>query len=106
VEEDPMNAAISAIVDPHRGDTPGERHSPWRDAFGRTKDFGPLDVTVFESVQEADADTLEARVASISFIAALDAAERAPLLERARALAGSGTVAIPYRTEVYTCRRL
>jgi hypothetical protein len=28
------------------------------------------------------------------------------VLERARALAGEGTVRVPYRTEVQVCRRL
>jgi hypothetical protein len=45
-------------------------------------------------------------VGSISFIAALDAPERERVLERARALAGEGTVTVPYRAEVLLCRRL
>jgi hypothetical protein len=45
-------------------------------------------------------------VGSISFIASLDSAERAGVLERARAIAGDGEVTIPYRTEVLTCRRV
>jgi hypothetical protein len=57
-------------------------------------------------VLEQDADGIEARVGSISFIASLEPAERTRVLERARAIAGSGIVTIPYRTEVHTCRRL
>jgi ubiquinone/menaquinone biosynthesis C-methylase UbiE len=106
VEEEPVHAAIEAIIGPFRGDTPSHRVGDWRGAFEHTSAFGPLDETIFESAQEADADALEARVASISFIASLDPAERAPLLERTRAIAGDGTVTIPYRTEVHTCRRV
>jgi hypothetical protein len=40
------------------------------------------------------------RLGSISFVAALPESERAPILDAARALAGDGTVTIPYRTEV------
>jgi SAM-dependent methyltransferase len=105
VEDDPINEAIERLVAPYRADTPSHRHSPWRAAFGQTTSFGPLDERVFDSVQELDADGLEARVGSISFIASLPARERAPVLERARAIAGSGAVAVPYRTEVYACTR-
>jgi hypothetical protein len=45
-------------------------------------------------------------VGSISFIAALDEGERGRVLERARALAGEGTVTVPYRSEVQICRRV
>jgi hypothetical protein len=48
---------------------------------------------------------MEARVGSISFVAALDAPELERVLERARALAGEGSVVVPYRTEVQLCRR-
>lgn len=105
VEDDPVNRAIDAIVDPHRGDVPTHRGDGWRAAFERTPLFGPLEERVFDNAQRLDADGLEARVASISFIAALDPAERARILGDVRAIAGSGTVTVPYRTEVQLCRR-
>jgi hypothetical protein len=49
---------------------------------------------------------MEARVGSISFISALDEAERGRVLQRARALVGEGTVTVPYRAEVLICHRL
>jgi SAM-dependent methyltransferase len=106
VEDDPVNRAIDDLVDPLREDVPTHRTEAWRDAFERQTRFGPLDERVFESSQDLDADGLEARVASISFIAALEPAERARVLERARAIAGKGAVRLPYRTEVQVCRRL
>jgi SAM-dependent methyltransferase len=106
VDEDPVNQAIEEIVGPYRGDVPTHRGDAWRAAFERTSSFGPLAVEMFENVLEQDADGLEARVGSISFIASLEPAERASVLERARAIASSGPVRIPYRSEVHTCRRL
>jgi ubiquinone/menaquinone biosynthesis C-methylase UbiE len=103
VDTDPLNQAIEELVAPYRGDTPGHR-GPWRAAFHRTSAFTPLEEAAFEHPVIQDADSLEARVGSISFIAALDPAERAAVLERARAIAGDGEVTIPYRTEVLTCR--
>jgi ubiquinone/menaquinone biosynthesis C-methylase UbiE len=105
VLEDPLNQAIEQLVGPYRGDVPAHRTGAWREAFGRTASFGPLEEKVFENVLEQDAEGLEARVASISFIASLEPAERARVLEQARALAGEGTVRVPYRTEVQLCRR-
>jgi SAM-dependent methyltransferase len=104
-EEDPVNQAIEGLVGPYRADTPSHRGSPWRAAFDRTTLFGPLSEAVFDNVLEQDADGLEARVGSISFIAALDEGERASVLQRARAIAGESRVTIPYRTEVHTCIR-
>jgi ubiquinone/menaquinone biosynthesis C-methylase UbiE len=106
VLEDPVNQAIEQLVGPYRGDVPSHRSGAWREAFGRTTAFGPLEETVFENVLEQDADGLEARVGSISFIASLEPAQRARVLERARALAGAGVARVPYRTEVQICRRL
>ena len=80
--------------------TPGGR------PFEHTTCFEPLEERIFANAQELDADGLEARVGSISFISALDAGERASVLERARALAARrGPVRVPYRAEVQTWRR-
>jgi SAM-dependent methyltransferase len=105
VDEDPVNEALEALVGPYRGDVPAHRTNAWRAAFERTTPFGPLEESVFDSVQELDADGLEARVGSISFIASLEPAERGRVLEQARAIAGSGVVAVRYATEVHTSRR-
>jgi SAM-dependent methyltransferase len=106
VEDDPVNRAIDEIVDPYRGEVPTHRGDAWRATFERTALFGPLEERVFDNRQTLDADGLEARVGSISFIAALEPSERAQVIERARTLAGAGAVTVPYRTEVQLCRRL
>lgn len=100
VESDPVNEAIESLVAPHRGDVPTHRSNAWRAAFERTTQFGPLEELELEHAQVQDADGLEARVASISFIASLEAGERAGVLERVRALAADGPVRVPYRTEL------
>ena len=106
VEDNPMNRAFDELVDPHRHATPTHRWNSWRAAFERTSLFGPLEEHEFDGEQRLDADGMEARVGSISFIAALDDPERERVLERARALAGDGTVTLAYRSEVQICRRL
>ena len=100
VEDAPVNLAIDALVDPHRAGTPTHRGEGWRAAFDRTTLFGPLEEHTFANEQHLDADGLEARVASISFIASLPYDERAEIVAAVRELAADGPVTIPYRTEV------
>jgi SAM-dependent methyltransferase len=105
VDDDPVNRAIDELIDPYRHGTPTQRSTAWRAAFDRTTLFGPLEEHEFASEQRLDADGMEARVGSISFIAALDAPQRERVAKRARAIAGDATVSVLYRTEVVLCRR-
>ena len=105
VDDDPVNRAIDQLVDPHRANVPTHRTEEWRAAFDRTSLFVPLAEHEVPNEQQLDADGMEARVGSISFIAALDEPERMRVLERARAIVGEGTVTVPYRTEVLMWRR-
>jgi SAM-dependent methyltransferase len=105
VEDDPVNRAIDELVDPHRGAVPTHRWDAWRAAFERSSLFVPLAEHDLPNEQRLDADGMEARVGSISFIAALDDAERKRVLERARAIAGEGTVTVPHRTELLLWQR-
>jgi ubiquinone/menaquinone biosynthesis C-methylase UbiE len=104
--DDPLNKAVEELVAPYRGHTPALRTGAWRAAFERSELFGPLELQAFPNEQSLDADGLVDRVASISFIARLDEAERAEVLRAARALAGDGPVVIPHETEVYLSERL
>jgi SAM-dependent methyltransferase len=104
VDGDPVNRAIDRVVEPYRKDTPTHRYDTWRAAFERTALFAPLEEHELPNEQRLDADGMEARVGSTSFIAALDEPERRQVLERARAIAGDGTVTVPYRTEVQMWR--
>ena len=106
VDEDPVHQAIEDLIAPYRAETPSHRRGAWREAFARTTSFSLLTEESFDNALEQDADGIEARVGSISFIAALEPDERAGVLERARAIAGSGVVSTPYRTEVHSWRLL
>jgi SAM-dependent methyltransferase len=103
VEDDPVNAAIEELIEPHRMGTPTHRGDAWRAAFDSTDLFGPLEEHFFPNEQVLDADGLAARICSISFIARLPEAERAGLLARSRHLTADGPVTVPHRTEVHIC---
>jgi ubiquinone/menaquinone biosynthesis C-methylase UbiE len=104
--DDPLNQAVEELVAPYRGHTPALRTNAWRAAFERTELFGPLEAHAFPNEQSLDADGLADRVASISFIAALDDAERTHVLRAVRALAGADHVTIRHDTEVQLSERL
>jgi SAM-dependent methyltransferase len=106
VDEDPVNQAIQALLEPHRPGVPTHRADAWRAPFDGTRLFGALEERSFPNEQTLDADGMSDRVGSISFIASLPPAEHVRVLERARALAASGPVTIPHRTEVQVCERL
>lgn len=104
LEDDPVNRRITELLEPYRGDVPTHRHDAWRSAFERTALFEPLEERVFANEQVLDAEAMEGRIGSISFIAALEPDARSRVLERARSLAGDGTVVVPYRCELQVCR--
>ena len=54
---DPLNGAISELVEEHRGDTPAHATGKWREVFSRTELFGPLhEVQLPGTEQWVDAD--------------------------------------------------
>ncbi|NJN92435.1 MAG: class I SAM-dependent methyltransferase, partial [Leptolyngbyaceae cyanobacterium SL_5_14] len=79
-------AQISEIITPYEGDVPRYRTGQWRTAFERTDLFTPLKTQTFSYVHQYDLDTAIDRVASISFIAALDAQMQQTVLRRVREL--------------------
>lgn len=106
IEDDPVNRAISTLLEPHRAGVPTHSHDGWRAAFERTSLFGPLEEHSFPNAQRLDADGLADRVGSISFVASLPDAERAEVITAARSLAATGPVTIPYRTELHIGERV
>jgi SAM-dependent methyltransferase len=103
--EHPVHAAIQAIIEPHHHDVPAHRSGAWRAAFETTTAFGPLEERTFDHAQDMDADALADRVGSTSYIAALDDGAREAVRREVRALAGGGTVRVPYVCEVFLCAR-
>ena len=104
--EDPLNQAVEEVIAPYRGHTSSFHTGAWRAAFERTKLFGPFEEREFPNEQSLDADGLVDRIASVSFIAALDEEERTKVLGAVRALAGTGGVTIRHDTEVQVAERL
>jgi SAM-dependent methyltransferase len=104
--DEPLNQAIEELTSPYRVRASSFHTRAWRVAFEGTKLFGPLEGRVFPNEQSLDADGLADRVASVSFIAALDEKERTNVLRAVRALAGDAGVTIYHDTEVQVADRL
>jgi SAM-dependent methyltransferase len=108
----PWVAELTRIMEPHRGSAPRAAAGTWREAFERTALFGPLERASFRHIHRLTPDGVVARVASVSFVAALAEPERATVLESVRELLardpdtrGRAEVELPYRTDVYWCAR-
>jgi SAM-dependent methyltransferase len=104
--DDPLNKAINELITPYRGHPSTFHTGAWRAAFERTKLFGPFEERGFPNDQSLDAEEFVDRIASVSFIAALDEKERTTVLQDARALARPSGVTIPQDTEVQVADRL
>ena len=109
-ESMPWVAELTKIMEPHRGGAPGYSSGAWREAFGRTPLFSPLRRAQFRHVHRLEPEAVAARVASVSFVAALGESDRGAVLGRVRALLvrdpathGREVVELPYRTDVWWC---
>ena len=100
-------AVLRELVHAVRGSEPQYGGSPWRDAFASSGLFTPLSEQTFDVVQELDEDGLVDRVTSTSYVAALSDAERQSLIAQVRTLAAGvpHPIRLPYRTDVFCCRR-
>ncbi len=106
---------LGQLVEAQAGAIPRARPSVWRPAFttrAARERFTPLRRAEFSLVQPASPETVVDRFTSVSAIGTLSDADRASFaeavreeLERDPATRGRATVEIPYRTEVYWCRR-
>src|SRR3712207_6412346 len=104
--EDSIHRSIEALIKPYCEEVPRHGTRAWQSAFRASQLFGPLEEVHFEHQQVLDADELEARIGSTSAVAALTSPERDHVLERVRALVGSGRVGLRYRCEVHLTRRI
>jgi SAM-dependent methyltransferase len=105
-------AEIWDLVGTKRRSAPRNRDLTWKEAFASAQRLTPLRHRCFSHSQQLGLDGLIARVRSIAFVASLPPAEREDLLERVRGvarshpgLAGGDRLELPYRTDVYWCRR-
>jgi len=105
-------AAVFDILTPYEGDAPRFRNGDWRKAFNG-RHFAAPELTTFTHAQVGSVQqVIVNRFLSTSFIAALPAAEKAVVAQRLHTLAathpalrGRDSIAFPYRTEAYCCRR-
>lgn len=101
-------AELTRILEPYRGSAPRYLDGHWREAFRQTGRFVRAGKARFDHVHEADADTVVARVDSVSFVAALPPETRERALAEVRALLethpetrGQRSLALPYRVDLY-----
>ena len=104
---------LTSIMDPYEGEAPRYDGGEWRAAFP-APGLGELREKSFPHVHVGSpAQVIVDRVASVSFIAALDEPTRTRVLAQVRALidatpelAGRSTVSFPYITRVYWCQAI
>jgi ubiquinone/menaquinone biosynthesis C-methylase UbiE len=103
---------LRALIAAHAGEPPHRHARGWRVALEATGLFTPLQEEVFAHPVQVDLETLQARVASLSYVAMMDGGARAQLLgavsdlARERGLVGAhGHLVTPYRTHALWCRR-
>jgi len=103
---DPLQRGIEDILAPFRDVAPYQLGEEWRQPLEASSLFGPAEEAWFSIAQEMTAAGVGERVASTSFVAAMEPAERARLLERVRQLTSGKEepFAFPYVTEVYLVR--
>ncbi len=105
-------AAITDIVRPYEGDAPRFGTGEWRDALAGTRFSAPRE-TCFEYLHVGEPrHVIIDRTLSVSYVAALPAAQKADVLRRLSELVahhpdvrGRATVAFPYRTHAYRLDR-
>lgn len=103
---------LAAVIAPYEADTPRFHTGSWQRAF-TNESFSPRELTVFPHQHVGTAqEVIVDRTLSVSFIAALPAAERTLVARKLNALIdshpqlkGRGEVTFPYRTHAYRCAR-
>jgi SAM-dependent methyltransferase len=107
----PWIARLNEIIDRVDDGHPRFRTGAWREAFDTTTLFEPLSKASYEHVQRGDRGTIVDRVASISYIAAMDEDRHRAVLDEVRDLlatdpdtANAAVIDLPYRAHVYWTR--
>jgi len=97
---------------PLRGDTPSGTSGEWKRVLEATREgeprFAPAGRLQTHWTQPIDVEGVAGRVASVSFVAALDSAERERLLEQVREQARRypAPLTLPYTAEIFCYRRV
>jgi SAM-dependent methyltransferase len=108
---DPLQATLQRLMAPLQGDAPSGVSGEWRhvlhDAGGATPRFVPVAQLRTPWRQPIDVEGVANRVASVSFVAGMDPADRERLLEEVRTEARRypPPLSLPYVTEIFCYRR-
>jgi SAM-dependent methyltransferase len=105
---DPLQLALDQLMRSSRGAAPSEHEQPWRASLAKQPLLGPAEERAFSWELPFTADLLVDRVASVSFVAALEPDERDALLAQVRELVDGVPEPFPfsYRTEVSVLPRV
>jgi SAM-dependent methyltransferase len=101
----PLQRAIEELTEPLRGSTPSLGSGKWHAAFEESALFEPVSERKIPFELALDPDRFVDRIASVSFIAALDDEPRQNLLERVRELAAEHPEPWSYVAEAYVFER-
>ncbi len=104
---------LTDIMAPHEGDAPRYYNGEWRRVFP-APGFGEMQERTFRHAHVGSPEqVIVDRVASVSFIAALEQPAREHVLDQVHALIastpslrGRAEVSVPYLTQAYWCRKL
>jgi SAM-dependent methyltransferase len=105
---DPLQAALTELMEPFRGDTPSYDSGDWRGVLTSEEWFRPAGEFHLGWRQPVDVDGVADRVASVSFIAGLAPGDRARLLDQVRQVASATEppLALTYEADVFAFTRL
>jgi ubiquinone/menaquinone biosynthesis C-methylase UbiE len=110
-ESVPWVGAMQDIVHEHASDAPRQANSTWQRELPATGLFTDQQERTFANLVPGDLDAVRARVASTSYIAALEPAAHQEVLERVRAVVTSQAptrtcdqIEMPYTTHLVWCR--
>ena len=104
---DPLQAALDAIVRPHRGVAPAHERDQWREVIDGNPRFGPAGERQFAHDQPADPEGVVDRVLSTSFIASLAEPARSQVVQQVReVVANYRDLTLRYVTDVFLFRRV
>jgi SAM-dependent methyltransferase len=105
---DPLQAALTGLMEPRRGDTPSYETGAWRGAFEGSDLFTAGEEFHVSWRQPVDVEGVADRVASVSFIAALPDDVRSGLLDEVRAAASAVAppLALSYVADVFVFARV
>lgn len=104
---------LTQLIDPHEKGAPRYKYGLWKGAWKKSKQFSPLEEKNFRYNQVGPREMIVDRVASISFIAALQSNKLkevldsvCTLLDRHPQTKDKRELTLPYRTDVFISKKL